>query len=129
MSLGAAFVLIASVALLVRPGVWAQSGIPPASSQGAAPAHSGIPDIDHPLGPDHQNDPAMIQLRRRMAMMRNAERQKELVRDTQKLYDLASQLKADVAKTNQDTLSVDVIKKAGEIEKLAKSVKDKMKGN
>jgi hypothetical protein len=32
-----------------------------------------------------------------------------------------------VDKSNQDTLSVDVVKKAGEIEKLAKSVKDRMR--
>jgi len=33
-----------------------------------------------------------------------------------------------VDKTNEGTLSVDVVKKAEEIEKLAHSVKDKMKG-
>ena len=70
----------------------------------------------------------MAQLMRHQAILRNAQRQKDLVRDTQKLYALASQLKADVAKSNKDTLSIDVIKKADEIEKLAKSVKDKMKG-
>jgi hypothetical protein len=34
-----------------------------------------------------------------------------------------------VEKSNKDTLSVDVIRKADEIEKLAKSVRDKMKGS
>jgi hypothetical protein len=37
-------------------------------------------------------------------------------------------LKAQVDKSTKDTLSVDVIKKAEEIEKLAHSVKERMKG-
>jgi len=40
---------------------------------------------------------------------------------------LATELKDDVDKTNENVLSLDVIKKADEIEKLAKSVRDKMK--
>jgi hypothetical protein len=41
---------------------------------------------------------------------------------------LATDLKAQVDKSTKDTLSVDVIKKAEEIEKLAHSVKERMKG-
>jgi hypothetical protein len=37
-------------------------------------------------------------------------------------------LKTQVDKSTKDTLSVDVIKKAEEIEKLAHSVKERMKG-
>ena len=58
----------------------------------------------------------------------NQERQAELKRDTDKLFQLATQLKQAVDKSNENTLSLDVIKKAGEIEKLAKSVRDKMRG-
>ncbi len=61
--------------------------------------------------------------------MRNLDRQKQLVLDTQKLLALANQLKSDVDKSNKDTLSLDVIRKADEIEKLARSVKEKMKGS
>lgn len=64
----------------------------------------------------------------RQAKARNDDRQKQLVADTNKLLKLATELKAEVDKTNKDVLSVDVIKKADEIEKLAKSVKDRMKG-
>ena len=60
--------------------------------------------------------------------MRNTDRQKRLVADTDKLLALATDLKAQVDKSNKDTLSVDVIKKAEEIEKLARSVKERMKG-
>jgi hypothetical protein len=38
-------------------------------------------------------------------------------------------LKQYVDKSNENTLSLDVVKKAEEIEKLARSVKDKMKAN
>jgi hypothetical protein len=62
------------------------------------------------------------------AKMRNVDRQKQLVSDTQKLLALANQLKEEVDKSNKDTLSLDVIRKADEIEKLAHSVKEKMKG-
>jgi len=55
------------------------------------------------------------------------ERQVALRRDTEKLLFLAEELKQNVDKANVNILSMDVIKKAQEIEKLAKSVKDKMK--
>ena len=55
------------------------------------------------------------------------ERQLALRRDTEKLLSLAAELKQNVDKTSPNILSMDVIKKAQEIEKLAKSVKDKMR--
>ena len=63
-----------------------------------------------------------------MDRVRNGERQKKLIEDTEKLLALANELKLDVDKTSKDTLSLDVIRKADEIEKLAHSVKEKMKG-
>ncbi len=62
------------------------------------------------------------------AKSRNIDRQKKLEADTEKLLSLATELKEQVDKTDKNILSVDVIKKADEIEKLAKSVKDRMKG-
>lgn len=67
-------------------------------------------------------------MQERLARSQNSERQKRLVADTDKLLALATQLKQEVDKTNRDVLSVDVIKKADEIEKLAHSVKERMKG-
>jgi len=55
------------------------------------------------------------------------ERKKQLSDDTAKLLTLAMALKAEVDKTNKDTLSLNVIRKADEIEKLARNVKEKMK--
>jgi hypothetical protein len=63
------------------------------------------------------------------ARMRNSDRQKQLVDDTQRLLSLANELKVDVDKTDKNTLSLDVIRKADEIEKLAHNVKEKMKGS
>jgi hypothetical protein len=63
-----------------------------------------------------------------MAKMANEKRQADLKRDTDQLLKLATELKENVDKTNGNILSVDVIKKAEEIEKLAHSVKQKMKG-
>lgn len=57
----------------------------------------------------------------------NRERQKRLQQDTDKLLELATALKQQVDKSSENMLSLDVVKKAEEIEKLAKSVKEKMK--
>ena len=64
-----------------------------------------------------------------MAKKAAKERQAAIKRDTDKLLELATQLKDNVDKSSENTLSMDVVKKAEEIEKLAKSVKEKMKGN
>ncbi|MGA3314941.1 MAG: hypothetical protein ABSC64_00730 [Candidatus Korobacteraceae bacterium] len=68
------------------------------------------------------------QQKREMARKQNLKRQQDLKKDTDKLLELATQLKQYVDKTNENTLSLEVIKKAQEIEKLAHSVKEKMKG-
>jgi len=51
----------------------------------------------------------------------------DLRADTEKLYRLTQELKVEVDKSNKDTLSVSVIKKAQEIERLAKSIKERSK--
>lgn len=57
----------------------------------------------------------------------NLERKKQISDDSTKLLTLAMALKAEVDKTNKDMLSLNVIRKADEIEKLARNVKEKMK--
>jgi hypothetical protein len=96
----------------------------PTSRQGAqvpgfpTPGRNGNPERD-PLDPHRAEQ---------QEKLRNNDRQKRLVADTDKLLSLATDLKAQVDKSTKDTLSVDVIKKAEEIEKLAHSVKERMKG-
>jgi hypothetical protein len=57
----------------------------------------------------------------------NKERQAELKKDTDKLLKLSTELKEYVDKSNQDVLSLEVVKKAEEIEHLAHNVKTRMR--
>jgi hypothetical protein len=72
-------------------------------------------------------DGPRARMERDMAKKANQARQADLQRDTERLLRLATELKDSVDKSSESTLSLDVIKKAEEIEKLAHSVKDKMK--
>ena len=73
-------------------------------------------------------DESRDRIARDMAKKANLERQAALRADTDKLVKLAGELKKYVDKSNENVLSVEVLRKAEEIEKLAHSVKDKMKG-
>ena len=113
-------VLILIFLLISLPG-FTQSGAPPRLSQSQSPS-------DPQFGPRrNQQSPDELKMERDMARERNKERQKQLQDDTDKLLKLATELKQYVDKTNENILSVDVLKKTDEIEKLAKSVRDKMK--
>jgi hypothetical protein len=63
----------------------------------------------------------------RLQVARMIERQAQLRIDTAKLVALITELKQQADKTDVTILSMDVVKKAQEIQKLAKSVQDKMK--
>jgi hypothetical protein len=94
-----------------------------------AQMHGGPPQrvdgtADNPSGVDESRD-RMEADRLKKA---NLDRQAQLKNDTDKLVKLAGELKDYVDKSNENVLSLDVLKKADEIEKLAKSVKEKMKG-
>jgi hypothetical protein len=89
----------------------------PASPVPAPPRGQG--DADDPL-----NAPA-----RSPAKAILEKNQKDIKRDVEKLYELASQLKEEVEKTDATAvLSLAMVKKAEEIEKLARQVKDHAKG-
>jgi hypothetical protein len=55
------------------------------------------------------------------------ERRRQISDESTQLLALAVALKAEVDKTTKDTLSLSVIRKADEIERMAKTVKEKMK--
>jgi hypothetical protein len=78
---------------------------------------------------DSIEDEAHRKFERDQQKKANEDRFRKLKEDTDKLVELSNELKVYVAKANEHTLSLDVIKKAEEIERLAKSVKDKMKAN
>ena len=94
------------------------------SGQGGQPQ----PQISPNVNDSDRDSPLDSRLEQDQAKMRNLERQKKLVDDTARLVSLANELKDEVDKSNKDTMSLDVIRKADEIEKLAHSVKEKMKG-
>lgn len=56
----------------------------------------------------------------------NVERQKEMVSDTDKLLKLIADLNADVAQSHSTTFTPDQLHMLAKIEKLAKSVREKM---
>ena len=56
----------------------------------------------------------------------NAIRNKQVSEETAKLLKLANDLKAEVDKAGKDTLSLNAIRKAEAIEKLAHNIKEKM---
>ena len=86
-----------------------------------------VPSFPPPPGQPRDKDPMTEQVERDAAKQRNLQREQEIKRDTEKLLELATELKEYVDKTNENIISLDVIKKADQIEKLAKSVKEKMK--
>lgn len=98
--------------------------IPDASQQGPGPTIQR-PNISQP-----DNNPGLPpEFEKKMQKKANEQRQADLKRDTERLLKLSTELKEYVDKTNSNILSMDVIKKAEEIEKLAHSVRVKMRGD
>lgn len=96
------------------------------TASAAIPASQSSTDPQY--GPRrNQQSPDEAKIERDMAKKRNKERQQKLKEDTDKLLKLATELKQYVDKTNDEILSIEVLKKTDEIEKLAKSVREKMK--
>jgi hypothetical protein len=93
------------------------------NSQNPPPQNQASPDLPPEPPPfGHEVDTKTVE-QVQIQRAQNAEWQKQLTQDTAKLLQLAKQLKEEVDKSDGNTLSVDVIKKATEIDKLAKSVK------
>ena len=99
---------------MAKPGSWAEP-----LNQGRLPSQQQTPPKDE----------ERVRIERDMAKKANEQRQADLKRDTEKLLQLATELQQYVNKSNEHLLSLEAIKKAEEIEKLAHSVKAKMKGN
>jgi len=87
------------------------------------------PPIQHDVNPPMlDEDEARSRIAHDMEKKAAKERVAAIKSDTDKLLKLSVELKSVVDKSDENVLSLDVIKKAEEIEKLARSVKDKMKG-
>ncbi len=71
----------------------------------------------HPFDtPGEGSDPAAPQRQEKQENKLNAYRQEQLVRDTDRLLALAKDLKVAVDRSDKNTLSLDVVKRASEIE-------------
>jgi hypothetical protein len=55
----------------------------------------------------------------------NAERQRHLLEDAARLEQLAGELRQELARTDKDTLSLSVLRKSAQIEKLARGIGDR----
>lgn len=110
------------VLLLVQPGLTAQQQDAPNPNPPQLPQGQTIPG-------DRDESGIPSDMRKAMEKKANEQRQAQLKRDTDRLLKLSQELKAYVDKSNENILSLDVIKKADEIEKLAHSVKTKMRGS
>jgi hypothetical protein len=113
---------MAGLAVAVSLGMTMQYGasVPTAPTAGAGPS----------LGRDRSDDPdpyghSDIQ-EKQMKRLRELHQQ-ELFKDTARMLQLATALKAEVDKGDQATLAADVLKQADEIGKLAKRVSDRIK--
>lgn len=73
-------------------------------------------------------DQMMKDMQRQNRKAQNKKRFDDIKADTDRLVQLANELKESVDKADEHTLSIDVIKKAEKVEKLAHDVKEKMKG-
>jgi hypothetical protein len=82
-----------------------------------------------PLWGNQSSNMSQPDMERRMEQrkMFMQERQKRLVADTDKLLALSTALKEQVDESDKNVLSLDMVKKAEEIEKLAHSVKERIK--
>lgn len=72
--------------------------------------------------PNPMNNPEM------RAKMVNDDRHKRMLADAKHILELAQALQDAVEKTPKDELSLDVVKKAAEMEKLAHDLKERMRG-
>lgn len=97
-----------------------QNGQLPTMQRGGIPQD---PSFQNSPFNDPYNNP--IEVAKRLRTI-NAERQKAMVSDTDKLVKLATELNDDIAKSNSGQLSAAQLRKVAEIEKLAHSVRDKM---
>ncbi len=91
-----------------------------ASTMGSGSNRSGRHSPEDDMDP-HGNLPESY------ARMQNSERQRRLVSDTERLLILTNQLKASIANSDGEALTAEMLRQMDEIEKLARSVKNKMR--
>jgi hypothetical protein len=116
---------ITGAAGVIVMGTWAYSE--------ARGLQKGPPNpLPSPNAPSNQNIPAGMDgpdIIHPSKAAPNPLNQEQIAASVEQLYKLASELKAEVEHTNlTTTFSLDFVKKAQQIEKLAKQIKEKAKG-
>jgi hypothetical protein len=111
--------LVLGLALLLGIPLAGQSGFQQFPSGTGHPSRS-YPDTSPPFGQD-ANSPDQKRMR-----LLNAERQKQIISETEKLLKLAQELNDEVAASDSSSMNDEQLRKVAEIGKLAKSVKEKM---
>jgi hypothetical protein len=112
--------VLSAAALLIGPGcgvMAAQRSPGMNSGKPIDPPPSGVPPVTSPTWSNPDDE--------RKAM--EDDRRKRLAADADRLVLLTNELKSDIDKTTKDQLSLGVIKKAQEIEKLAHDVENRLK--
>ena len=102
------------------------AGVPAVLASTAAMAQRPMPAPPKPTQADQEENPSTPKLDSKSALEAN---KKDIKRDIEKLFQLASDLKVEVEKTDSaQVLSVAMLKKAEEIEKLAKEIRSRAIG-
>jgi len=108
--------LAAAVAGMATVGAWLVSGQDTSQQNPSKTTASGESTSDPKLDP-------------KQAKMMLEQNQKDMRKNIERLFQLASELKAEVEKTDATTtLSIAMLRKTEEIEKLARSIRDRAKG-
>lgn len=105
--------VIATLLAAINPALAQQLNLPPAITQS-----QGMGNVPVTSGDETQ---------RKQAMAASLQRQAEMRRDGEKLAKLTQELNEYLQNKSQGVISLDALKKAEQIEKLAHSVRSKMK--
>ncbi|HVG26502.1 MAG TPA: hypothetical protein VM865_02765 [Acidobacteriaceae bacterium] len=119
-----------AVAVLTIGGAGASLFGGKAWAQGQRQQQPGVrPPVMAPMQPTPEvPDSVHARMESQRVRMQVDDRHKRLMEDAQRMVALSNELKDTVEKTGKNELSVDVLRKAAEIEKLAKEVQNRMKG-
>jgi hypothetical protein len=120
---------VGAMAAVAPTGQQFGAGVAAAQQQGTGhgPPPPEPPTINPLDQPNEVPDSVHARMEQERVKAANDDRHKKLAADADKLIELSNELKADVDKTSKDELSMEVMRKAGEIEKLAHDVQGRMK--
>jgi hypothetical protein len=113
--------VLVAIAVFLSPSIFGQQNQPLEDGTHLNRSIQQAPGMNAP--PVRSEDEATQQ----MLQNHRKQRQLELIRDAEKLHQLSGELKEFLDKNGSTILSVDMLKKAETVEKLAHSVRTKMK--